>query len=182
MRGFSIELLKESPSPALRACSTLAQKYHPLAHELFNAAFVSCWGELHDHSQDELITALETAFKATNIPSEVVQTLLHLTEFMARDAKRLPLDIRTLASLAEKCHAYASALHYQEKIFLEREFSSPRFACLMLCACCLFLLVSCFLLCSIRCVCLRFLSSSSHTRFLSSRVYLFRFSVPVSKP
>jgi phosphatidylinositol kinase/protein kinase (PI-3 family) len=40
MRGFSIELLKQSPSPALRACSALAQKYPPLAREMFNAAFV----------------------------------------------------------------------------------------------------------------------------------------------
>jgi FKBP12-rapamycin complex-associated protein len=41
MRGLSIELLKESPSPALRACSALASKYTPLARELVNAAFVS---------------------------------------------------------------------------------------------------------------------------------------------
>jgi hypothetical protein len=40
MRGFSIELLKESPSSALRACSALAQKHSALAKELFNAAFV----------------------------------------------------------------------------------------------------------------------------------------------
>lgn len=46
MRGFSIELLKESPSSALRACSALAQKHPPLAKELFNAAFVSV---IHAH-------------------------------------------------------------------------------------------------------------------------------------
>ena len=37
------DLLRESPAPALRACSALAQAYAPLAHELFHAAFVSCW-------------------------------------------------------------------------------------------------------------------------------------------
>lgn len=40
---FSLALLKESPSPALRACISLANDYHPLVKELFNAAFVSCW-------------------------------------------------------------------------------------------------------------------------------------------
>lgn len=33
-RRLAVELLKESPSPALRSCSALAQKYHPLAHQL----------------------------------------------------------------------------------------------------------------------------------------------------
>jgi len=43
MRRFAVELLRESPSPALRSCAALAQVYHPLARELFNAAFVSCY-------------------------------------------------------------------------------------------------------------------------------------------
>jgi FKBP12-rapamycin complex-associated protein len=51
IRRFSVELLKESPSHALRACATLAGTYYPLAIELFNAGFVSCWGELFDQFQ-----------------------------------------------------------------------------------------------------------------------------------
>lgn len=51
IRRFSVELLKESPSHALRACATLAGAYYPLALELFNAGFVSCWGELYDQFQ-----------------------------------------------------------------------------------------------------------------------------------
>jgi phosphatidylinositol kinase/protein kinase (PI-3 family) len=116
-RIFSIELLKESPSPALRACSTLAQKYHPLARELFNAAFVSCWTELHDMAQDDLVRSLEFAFKAPSIPADLLQTLLNLAEFMEHDSKPLPIDISTLGLLAEKCHAYAKALHYKELEF-----------------------------------------------------------------
>jgi FKBP12-rapamycin complex-associated protein len=41
IRRFSVELLRESPSPALRSCLTLAQDYPPLVRELFNAGFVS---------------------------------------------------------------------------------------------------------------------------------------------
>jgi FKBP12-rapamycin complex-associated protein len=37
IRGFSVEMLKQSPIHALRSCSGLAQKYFPLAKELFNA-------------------------------------------------------------------------------------------------------------------------------------------------
>ena len=49
--------------------------------ELFNAAFVSCWTELSDTQQDELIRSLEQALTSQDIP-EITQTLLNLAEFM----------------------------------------------------------------------------------------------------
>ena len=114
MRGFSIELLKESPSSSLRACSALAQKYPPLARELFNAAFLSCWTELFESYQQDLIHSLEITFRSRNIPPEITQTLLNLAEFMEHHDHALPIDIRTLGDLAERCHAFAKALHYKE--------------------------------------------------------------------
>jgi FKBP12-rapamycin complex-associated protein len=118
IRRFSVELLKESPSHALRACATLAGAYPPLSRELFNAGFVSCWGELYDQFQDELVRSLETALTSPNIPPEILQTLLNLAEFMEHDDKALPIDIRTLGLYATKCHAYAKALHYKELEFI----------------------------------------------------------------
>jgi FKBP12-rapamycin complex-associated protein len=118
IRRFSVELLKESPSHALRACATLASAYHPLARELFNSAFVSCWGELYDQFQDELVRSLEIAITSPTIPPEILQTLLNLAEFMEHDDKALPIDIRTLGLYATKCHAYAKALHYKELEFI----------------------------------------------------------------
>ncbi len=118
IRRFSVELLKESPSHALRACAGLASAYYPLARELFNAAFLSCWAELHEQYQDELVKSLKTALAAPNIPPEIVQTLLNLAEFMEHDDKALPIEISTLGSYAAKCHAYAKALHYKEMEFM----------------------------------------------------------------
>eukprot|EP01083_Nonionella_stella_P022317 61746_1 len=121
MRCFSIELLKESPSPALRSCSALAQKHSALARELFNPAFISCWGELLDQYQDDLVRSLEQALNSHNIPPDVLHTLLSLAEFMEHDDKPLPIDIRTLGALAESSHSFAKALHYKEIEF----FTSP---------------------------------------------------------
>lgn len=45
-----------------------------------------------------------------------VTALLNLAEFMEHDDKRLPLDTRTLGALAEKCHAFAKALHYKVRL------------------------------------------------------------------
>lgn len=117
MRRFSIELLRESPQPALRACQGLANVYGPLARSLFNSAFVSCWTELYDQYQEELVRSIETALTSPHIPPEILQTLLNLAEFMEHDDKALPIDVRTLGMYAGKCHAFAKALHYKELEF-----------------------------------------------------------------
>ncbi|RLN45579.1 hypothetical protein BBO99_00007470 [Phytophthora kernoviae] len=68
-------------------------------------------------SGDYLVRALETAFQSDTIPAEILQTLLNLAEFMEHDVEALPIDIRELGELAQKCHAYAKALHYKELEF-----------------------------------------------------------------
>ncbi|KAI3889270.1 hypothetical protein MKX03_003947, partial [Papaver bracteatum] len=117
MRHFSIELLKESPSPALRTCARLAQLQPFVGRELFAAGFVSCWAQLNETCQQQLVRSLEMAFSSPNIPPEILATLLNLAEFMEHDEKPLPIDIRLLGALAEKCRAFAKALHYKEMEF-----------------------------------------------------------------
>ncbi|EPX74347.1 phosphatidylinositol kinase Tor2 [Schizosaccharomyces octosporus yFS286] len=121
MRRLAVALLRESPSHALRACAALAAAYQPLARELFNASFVSCWSELYDHFQEELVRSIEIALTSPHISPEIIQILLNLAEFMEHDDKPLPIDIRTLGAYAAKCHAFAKALHYKELEFIEEE-------------------------------------------------------------
>ncbi|XP_075136061.1 serine/threonine-protein kinase mTOR isoform X5 [Leptodactylus fuscus] len=121
LRRLSVELLKDSSSPALRSCWSLAQAYNPLARDLFNAAFLSCWSELNEDQQDELIRSIEMALTSQDI-AEVTQTLLNLAEFMEHSDKG-PLPLRDdngvvlLGERASKCRAYAKALHYKELEF-----------------------------------------------------------------
>eukprot|EP00965_Chrysotila_dentata_P242207 6204750-Pleurochrysis_carterae.AAC.2 len=72
LRRLSLEMLRESPSQALRACTAVAQAFPPLAHELFHAAFLSCWSELPEGTgfQDSLVASLETAFDAEYMSPE----------------------------------------------------------------------------------------------------------------
>lgn len=121
MRRFSLELLKESPHHSLRACAGLASVYQPLAKDLFNSAFMSCWTELFDRYQDDLTRSIELALISPNIPPEILQTLLNLAEFMEHDDKALHIDIRLLGMYAGKCHAFAKALHYKELEFEEKK-------------------------------------------------------------
>ncbi|PWZ19657.1 Serine/threonine-protein kinase TOR [Zea mays] len=102
MRHFSIALLKESPSPALRTCARLAQLQPSVGRELFAAGFASCWAQMSESSQEQLVRSLKTAFSSQNIPPEILATLLNLAEFMEHDEKPLPIDTRLLGALAEK--------------------------------------------------------------------------------
>ena len=88
-----------------------------VGRDLFNAAFVSCWTELSEQQQDELIRSLEQALTSQDIP-EVTQTLLNLAEFMEHcDKGPLPIDPSVLGERAIKCRAFAKALHYKEEEF-----------------------------------------------------------------
>lgn len=124
IRRLSIQLLKESPSHALRACSGLAGIYFPLARDLFNASFSSCWTELYTQYQEDLVQSLCTALSSPQNPPEIHQTLLNLVEFMEHDDKSLPIPIQTLSQYAQRCHAYAKALHYKEVEFIQEPSTS----------------------------------------------------------
>lgn len=124
IRRLSIQLLKESPSHALRACSGLAGIYNPLARDLFNASFASCWTELYAQYQEDLVQSLCTALSSPQNPPEIHQTLLNLVEFMEHDDKPLPISIQVLGQYAQKCHAYAKALHYKEVEFIQKPSTS----------------------------------------------------------
>ncbi|CAG8961215.1 hypothetical protein HYFRA_00013271 [Hymenoscyphus fraxineus] len=136
MRRFSLTVLTESPNHALRACASLASIYPPLARELFNSAFVSCWSDLFEQyqvpnhnqtphqsitnrPQDDLIQNIEVAIRSPHVTPDLLGVLLNLAEFMEHDDKALPIDIRVLGREAGRCHAWAKALHYKELEFIQ---------------------------------------------------------------
>ncbi|KAL9089004.1 MAG: hypothetical protein Q9159_002807 [Coniocarpon cinnabarinum] len=114
IKRLNIELLKESPNHALRACAPLASVHIPTARALFNSAFASCYTLLFQNFQRDLVTNIESALSAPLIPPEILQQLLNLCEFMEHDDKALPIDVRALGGCAGRCHAFAKALHWKE--------------------------------------------------------------------
>jgi FKBP12-rapamycin complex-associated protein len=117
IRRLGVELLRESPSPALRSCASLANIYYPLSKELFNAAFASCLSDLSVEGRSECLGAVEMALASPIIPSEVAQQLLNVAEFMERQERPLPIGMHMLGTQAARFHAYAKALYYKELEF-----------------------------------------------------------------
>lgn len=54
---------------------------------LFNAGFLSCWTELNETQQDDMVQVIETALRSPDVPAEVTHTLLNLAEFMEHTDK-----------------------------------------------------------------------------------------------
>lgn len=135
-RRVCVEFVKESPSPALRACVVLLDASIPvskdLSRELFNVAFLSCWTLLYDnfqvrckpsgivftnYVQEDIVSAIEYAIKHPQVPADVAMGLLNLAEFMEHQDRQLPIENCVFGDCALRFHAYAKALHYKELDF-----------------------------------------------------------------
>ena len=122
LRALQLELLRESPSFALRACSALASKYPPLARELLCDAFVSCWREMDDAVRDQVIDSLDSLLTASiqphsSVPPDVVLCVLSVADHCQHHDQPLPLSHRRLGAAAERCSAHARALYHYECLF-----------------------------------------------------------------
>ena len=97
MKRLGNDFMRESPSQAIRASRNLAEVYQPFAKELFNVAFVSCWTELYESYQEDLVHNLEAALTSPGVSPDVVNIILNLAEFMEHDDKHLNIDAKLLA-------------------------------------------------------------------------------------
>ena len=81
----------------------MAEVYAPIATELYNMAFVSCWKIMNDKGKEMIMENYLNAIKSPSKPTIVLQTILNLSEFMELDEST---DIKlfssaTLARIAE---------------------------------------------------------------------------------
>lgn len=120
-RRLSVHTIRESASPSLRACSNLVSVYNPLARDLFNVSFSSCWNELNIGSREHILNSLCSALSSPQNPTEIYLILINLIEFMEHDMNPLPIPATITGEYAQKCNAFAKALHYKETEFIENE-------------------------------------------------------------
>lgn len=118
LKNTSHQLLKQNPSPVLFACASLTEMYAPLASELYNIAFVTCWRNMQDAEKSKIMEAFSYAHKSQTKTTQVLQTILNLAEFMELDEiSDIMFGSKTLANIAVRCNTLAKALYYWEKEF-----------------------------------------------------------------
>lgn len=117
LSNLRVQVLRQSPSSALRATSALAEADINIGKDFFNAGFLSCWMKLSDPHRNSLARTFETIMSADQVPSEIIMTLLNLVEYMDHREVQFIMDPHALGDSALSTLAYAKALHYKEVEF-----------------------------------------------------------------
>ena len=88
-----------------------------VGRELFAAGFVSCWSQLNESCQRQLVQSLEVAFSSPNIPPEILATLLNLVHpfsqylFFFVYASILLISSFTKCKLLDSCMRFSLFQH-----------------------------------------------------------------------
>ncbi|KAH9577947.1 Phosphatidylinositol 3-/4-kinase [Trypanosoma melophagium] len=131
---LAVSLLRSSPSPSHRCALALAELHEPFARQMLHSAFATCYAKMNENIRREVVGMLSKVLRGPRVPSEVLQELLNLSEYMERLEIRLSahgkeggisspnlglFDLSTLMESSEKCNLYSKALHYVEIEFFE---------------------------------------------------------------
>lgn len=117
LRSFMLLFISNSPSPSIRACSVLATSYYPLAVQVFNAAFLSCWYSLSDNAKSQVTKFLnEILFSSENYDT-ILSEIFNLIIFMDKIEQPLNIPKSDLIKSAMRYGNYAYALKLQQEVF-----------------------------------------------------------------
>ena len=117
LRSFIVTLISSSPSPKIRACSSLANLYYPFALQLFKPAFFSCWRQMKKRSISQITNSFRQLITAKESSESVVREIIDLIVFMDKVEK--PLDLKSI-DVVNACMRYGRetyALRILQKIF-----------------------------------------------------------------
>ncbi|CAD2213251.1 FKBP12-rapamycin complex-associated protein [Angomonas deanei] len=132
LRKLSVEFLSCSPSASHKFAFPLAHIHEPFARRMLYSAFAVCYREMKQSMKEKVTNLLGSVLRDDRVPSEVLQELLNLAEFMERlemhfnpntnqttRKSGLLFDLKTLMDSSERCNLYSKALHYVEIQFYE---------------------------------------------------------------
>lgn len=139
LKQLAVELLRSSPSHAHGFAFALAQLHEPFARHMLHSAFAVCYAEMETRTKEAVRSLLGVVLRSDRVPSEVLQELLNLSEYMERLEMRfnpkegshstyagLLFDLKTLMGSSERCNLYVKALHYVEIQFYEATYEYER--------------------------------------------------------
>ncbi|KAJ2745782.1 phosphatidylinositol kinase- protein kinase tor1 [Coemansia sp. BCRC 34301] len=121
MGKFSSELLRQSPSPALRACLGLASKPTKLSEDLFNAAFISCWNEISEEHRRDIGNKFQEIAQLPDMSADILKMMLRLADLMERNRQEPFVSRELLGEYANRCHSLAKELRYREAEWVDNQ-------------------------------------------------------------
>ncbi|KAJ2818015.1 phosphatidylinositol kinase- protein kinase tor1, partial [Coemansia sp. 'formosensis'] len=121
MNKLSVELIRQSPSPALRACLNLSLKCPKLSGELFNAAFISCWDEISAEHRQDIANMFQEIVQLPDVSADILKAMLRLADLMERNQQPTFASIKLLGEYADRCYSLAKELRYREAEWVDNK-------------------------------------------------------------
>ncbi|OHT09569.1 PIKK family atypical protein kinase [Tritrichomonas foetus] len=121
LNSFILCIISNSPSQPIRACTSLATSYRPLAKKLFNVAFLCVWRKLEFEARQQLSDFFKQLLSTADNYESIARDIINLIVFM--DKVEQPMNIPT-ADLVKACTRYGSmayALRLQQRIFEQQQ-------------------------------------------------------------
>mmetsp|Transcript_14091 Transcript_14091/g.42105 ORF Transcript_14091/g.42105 Transcript_14091/m.42105 type:complete len:2582 (-) Transcript_14091:13-7758(-) len=115
----SVESLRQSPSPYLRPCATIAEVYQPVAFQMLRLAFFAVWvvcssaGSPHS-AKRKLSRSLSVAICSDALPTSFLLLLLDVIDFTRLYCAPIPVDLTVFARRAVEAHAFGKAMLMRE--------------------------------------------------------------------
>ena len=117
LHSLVINCISSSPNGAIRACTTVATTYHPLAINLFKIAFFSCWEKISENGKETIATSFRGIITASENYESVAHEILDLVFFMNKLGIKMNISSKDLANAALRYGCSAFALSLQEGAF-----------------------------------------------------------------
>ena len=116
LRSFILAVISNSPSESIRACSSLATSYYPLALKLFNAAFLSCWLEISEKGKRQITNSFNDLLHAADNYENVAHEIIKVIFFMYKTETPINIPLNDIVEVSIKFGGVPLALKLQEKI------------------------------------------------------------------
>ena len=110
LRSFKLCVITNCPSSPIRACTTLAASYTPLATDLFKPAFLSCWRNIRNRGKVQISKSLRQLLLGTHVVDAVAQEIIDLLVFMKKVDQPLLLSREDLVTACMRYGNFAFAL------------------------------------------------------------------------
>ncbi|OHT15244.1 PIKK family atypical protein kinase [Tritrichomonas foetus] len=116
-RSFVLTAISNSPSKAIRVCTTLATSHYPLATKLFNPAFHSCWREMGTKGKQQVTQSFHELLLATWNYETVMHDIIGLLVFMHKIEEPLDIPSIDLVKASLRYGGVSLALRLQQTLY-----------------------------------------------------------------
>lgn len=118
--SFVVNVISNSPSASIRACTSLATNYPSFAYQLFCIAFFSCWKLMSEEGKGQITKSFSDLLSASGTYDTVIREIIKLLVFMDKVEMPIDIDLNIVVNACIRYGGTAYALHLVTQKFEDK--------------------------------------------------------------